>query len=77
MRTARRITGVTVKTILEGRTVDVVFRSPYRWRIYEDEQEVTKDFGFNGRPVTDDAAMRDFHDKVDAGEISHRIQAQF
>lgn len=75
MQTARRITGVTVRTIIDGREVDVVFRSPYRWRIYEGAREVTRDFGFTGSPVKDDAAVRAFHAKVDAGEIRCALRA--
>lgn len=75
MNVPKRITGVTVKTVLDGRVVDVVFRSPYRWRIYEGEREVTKDYGFSGRIVShDDPRFAAFHTEVETGEISCRLQ---
>lgn len=66
-----RIKGVTVTTILEGRGVDVVFRSPYRWRIYEGARDVTKEFGFPliGGVYEDDPRWSDFHAAVDDGEV--------
>ena len=66
-----RIKGVTVTTTLEGRGVDVVFRSPYRWRIYEGDRDVTKAFGFplRGHCIEDEAEWRAFHAKVDAGAV--------
>ena len=45
MQTPKRITGASVRTSLGGRTVDVVFRSPYRWRIYDGDRDVTSEFG--------------------------------
>jgi hypothetical protein len=65
-----RIKGVTVTTILEGRGVDVVFRSPYRWRIYEGDRDVTKTFGFPliGGVYEEDPRWSAFHAAVDAGE---------
>lgn len=74
MNTPNRIKGVTVATVLDGRPVDVVFRSPYRWRIYEGGREVTREFGFDGKPVYD-ARLNTFHDRVNAGEIRSRLHA--
>jgi len=74
MHTPSRIKGVTVRTILDGRSVDVVFRSPYRWRIYDGERDVTREFGFplTGHCIEHDAERAAFHAKVDAGaKTSH------
>jgi len=70
-----RIKGVTVTTVLDGRGVDVVFKSPVRWRIYEGDREVTKEFGFTpGRAVDWDDPRKDaFHAAVDAGEVRTRL----
>jgi hypothetical protein len=75
MQGIRRIKGVTVTTVLNGRGVDVVFKSPYRWRIYEGDREVTRDFGFiPGRALDHDDPRREaFHAAVEAGEINCRL----
>lgn len=76
MDTPIRIKGVTVRTVLNGRAVEVVFRSPYRWRIYEGDREVTREFGFTGSVVSpDDPRFLEFHAAVDAGEIEARLHA--
>ncbi len=73
----RRIKGVTTRTVLDGREVEVVFRSPYRWRIYEHGEDVTKEFGhaLRGEALpADTAEWRAFHAAVSAGEIWTRLQ---
>ena len=71
----KRIKGVTAHAVLDGCAVDVVFRSPYRWRIYEGSQEVTREFGFNGRRVDDaDPRWSAFHDAVRAGTVRQTLQ---
>jgi len=40
-----RIKGATCRTCIANRDVTVVFRSPYRWRIYDNGKDVTKEFG--------------------------------
>jgi hypothetical protein len=66
-----RIKGVTVTTLVNGRGVDVVFRSPYRWRIYEDDRDVTKSFGFPliGGVYEDDPRWQAFHAETAANEF--------
>lgn len=84
--TFARIKGAQVHTVIDGRTVDVVFRSPYRWRVYEGARDVTTEFGCRkvrmSGPVRgaedytltpESPEWRAFHDKVKAGEISQRI----
>lgn len=43
--TPARIKGVTCRTRIANRDVTIVFRSPYRWRIYDMGNDVTKEFG--------------------------------
>lgn len=65
----RRIKGVSVAALIDGRGVEVIFTSPYRWRVYEGDREVTREFGFNGRALDhDDPRRSEWHEKVDAGE---------
>lgn len=65
----RRIKGISVATLIDGRGVEVVFNSPYRWRIYEGSREVTKEFGFNGRCIyEEDSRFLEWHNKVTQGE---------
>lgn len=52
MNIPSRIKGVTCRTRISGRDVTVVFRSPYRWRIYDDGRDVTKEFGHTLRGET-------------------------
>lgn len=52
MITPSRIKGVTSRTRIANREVTVVFRSPYRWRIYDMGKDVTKEFGHSLRGPT-------------------------
>ena len=72
-----RIKGVTVTTLVNGRGVDVVFRSPYRWRIYEGSRDVTKSFGFPliGGVYEDDPRWQAFHDETQANEFRVALHA--
>jgi len=66
----KRITGVTAKANLRGRDVEVVFRSPYLWRIYENGADVTASFGHSlrGDPIPRDTPeWKAWHDEVEAG----------
>jgi hypothetical protein len=36
---------LTVETRIRGRTVAVFFETPYRWAVYQDGINVTRDFG--------------------------------
>jgi len=72
----RRIKGISIAALIDGRGVEVVFNSPYRWRVYEGAREVTKEFGFNGRCIyEDDPRWREWHDKVTAGECKPVLPA--
>lgn len=74
----RRIKGVTVTTLVNGRGVDVVFRSPYRWRIYEGDRDVTKSFGHRlvGETLPGHSAEWEaFHAETKANEINCVLHA--
>lgn len=49
----KRIKGVTARIVYNGRIYDVVFKSPYRWRVYNiNGNDITKEmmlsiFGIN------------------------------
>lgn len=69
---ATRIRGVTVTTLVNKRGVDVVFRSPYRWRIYEGHRDVTREFGYplRGYSLTPHSPEWEaFHHEVTANEF--------
>jgi len=44
METPNRITGVRDFLDVEGRRLTFVWRSPYRFRVFEGDHEVTKEF---------------------------------
>lgn len=72
MRIPTRIKGVTCRTKIAGREVTIVFRSPYRWRIYDNYVDVTKEFGHSLRGPTLPAHSRewdDFHAEADRNEV--------
>lgn len=75
MQGLRRVKGVTVTTMINGKGVDVVFKSPYRWRIYEGDRDVTKAFGFDpGKCVyEEDPRYAWFHEETKANEINCRL----
>ncbi len=68
----QRISGVTIACVIDGRGVEVVFRSPYRWRIYEADRDVTAEFGHARRGDTlprETPQWQAWHDAVAAGTI--------
>lgn len=70
--TPSRIKGVTVRTVVSGRQVTVVFRSPYRWRIYDGGADVTREFGHSCRGETLPAhseAWHRFHAETASNEV--------
>lgn len=72
LATPSRIKGVTCRTKINGREVTVVFRSPYRWRIYDNGKDVTKTFGHSLRgytlpPHSDE--WKSFHDEASRNEV--------
>lgn len=71
-----RIKGVTVTTLVGGKGVDVVFRSPYHWRIYEGARDVTKQFGFPliGGVYEEDPRWAAFHAETEANEFRVSLQ---
>lgn len=71
MRTVSRIKGVTSRTVISGREVTVVFRSPYRWRIYDGGDDVTRAFGHALRGPSlppHSEAWTSFHAEASANE---------
>lgn len=77
MFTPRRIKGVTVETKVSGRDVTVVFRSPYRWRIYEGANDVTGEFGhaLRGPSLPAHSAEWDaFHAETQANERRVKLE---
>ena len=70
--TPSRIKGVTCRTTISGREVTVVFRSPYRWRIYDNGDDVTREFGHSRRGNTlppHSKEWTDFHAEASRNEV--------
>ncbi|ALJ12665.1 hypothetical protein [Sphingopyxis macrogoltabida] len=77
METPNRIIGVKVWTTVHGRDVTVAFRSPYRWRIFENEVDVTKSFGHALRGPSlppHSEAWQAFHDETRLNERKAALQ---